>query len=97
MQLGQFALQQDVVMVGARNVAGPAGAGAAVIQYLVHGGDHFGILAHAEIVVTAPDDDVLDTVHGVPRGFGKLIDAAITDCRGTRRGRCTVPARHREG
>ena len=58
-QVGQLALELDVVVVGARDVAGAAGAGAAAVQRLVHGGDHRGVLAHAEIVVGAPDGDLL--------------------------------------
>ena len=45
-------------MGGAGDVAGAAGAGAGAVDRLVHGGDHGGMLAHAEIVVGAPDRDV---------------------------------------
>ena len=44
-------------MVGAGDVAGAAGAGAHRASRLVHGVDHGGVLAHAEIVVGAPDGD----------------------------------------
>ncbi len=57
-QVGELALQQDVVVVGAGDVAGAAGAGAAAVERLVHGGEHLGVLAHAEIVVGAPDRDL---------------------------------------
>ncbi len=39
-QVGKFALEQHMVMVGAGNVAGAAGAGAALVDRLVHRRDH---------------------------------------------------------
>ena len=56
-EVGKLALEQDMVVVGAGDVARAAGAGAAFVQRLVHGRDHLGMLAHAEIVVRAPDGD----------------------------------------
>src|SRR5262249_54201296 len=44
-------------MVGAGNIAGAAGAGAHAGRGLHHGADHLRVLAHAEIVVRAPDHD----------------------------------------
>ena len=55
MQIGEFALQQHVIMVGAGDVAGAAGAGAATVERLMHRREHGRMLAHAEIVVGAPD------------------------------------------
>jgi hypothetical protein len=74
-QLGQFALQQHVVMVGARDVAGAPGAGAAVVERGVHGIQHQGALAHAQIVVGAPDRDLLDTVRAVALGLREASGA----------------------
>ena len=53
-QVRQLLLQQHVVVVGAGDVAGAAGAGAAAVQRLVHRGQHGRVLAHAEVVVGAP-------------------------------------------
>ncbi len=70
-QLGQLALQFHQRMVGAGNIAGAAGAGAGAGRGLHHGADHLGVLAHAEIVVGAPDDDVAFALRGVPYRMGK--------------------------
>src|SRR6202000_967783 len=53
-------------MVGARDVAGAPGAGADPGGGLDHGADHFGMLAHAEIVVGTPDHDVARPLRGMP-------------------------------
>ena len=65
-QIGELALQLDQRMIVAGDVAGAAGAGSHPRRGLDHGADHFGVLAHAEIVVGAPDHDVLRPVGGVP-------------------------------
>src|SRR5690242_3567650 len=53
-------------MIGAGDVAGAAGAGADAGRGLDHGADHFRMLAHAEIVVGAPDHDIARPLRGVP-------------------------------
>ncbi len=53
-------------MMGARDVAGAAGAGADPRGGLDHGADHFRVLAHAEIVVGAPDHDIARALRRVP-------------------------------
>ncbi len=58
MQVRELALEQDVVVAGAGNVARAAGPGAAALDRLVHGGEHQGVLSHAEIVVGAPYRDL---------------------------------------
>src|SRR5208282_1102171 len=45
---------------------GTAGAGAHPRRGLDHGADDLGMLAHAEIVVRAPDHDVLRTIRCMP-------------------------------
>src|SRR5258708_8075 len=45
-------------MAVARDVAGPAGAGADRAQRLFHRREDRGVLTHAEIVVRAPDGDL---------------------------------------
>jgi hypothetical protein len=57
-QVGQLGLQQGVVVVGARDVAGAARARAAGVDRLLHRLGHLRVLAHAEIVVGAPDGDL---------------------------------------
>ena len=66
MQVGELALELDQRMVGARDVAGAAGAGAHAGRGLDHGADHLGMLAHAEIVVGAPHDHVARPLRGMP-------------------------------
>ena len=53
-QIGQLAFEHDVVMVGAGDVPGAAGAGAATVDRRMHRRQHLRVLAHAEIVVGAP-------------------------------------------
>jgi hypothetical protein len=45
-------------MVVAGNVAGAAGADTGARRHLLQGGHDLGVLAHAEIVVGAPYDDI---------------------------------------
>jgi hypothetical protein len=40
MQVGEFPLQNDVVVVGARDVARATGTGAALVQRGMHGRQH---------------------------------------------------------
>ena len=58
-QVGQLGLQLDMVVRGAGDVARAARAGAGGVERRVHGGEHGGVLAHAEIVVGAPHGDGL--------------------------------------
>jgi hypothetical protein len=57
-QIGKFALEQQMHMVVAGDVADSAGAGADRPQRLFHRRQHRRVLAHAEIVVGAPDGDL---------------------------------------
>ena len=66
MQVGEFRLELHQGVMGARDVAGAAGAGADPGRGLDHGADHLRVLAHAEIVVGAPDHDVARPVRGMP-------------------------------
>ena len=56
-QVGELGLELDVIVRGAGDVARAARAGADRVDRLVHGGDHGRVLAHAEVVVGAPDGD----------------------------------------
>ena len=53
-------------MMGACAVAGAAGAGADAGRGLDHRSDYFRMLAHAEIIVGAPDDDVARAFRRMP-------------------------------
>jgi hypothetical protein len=64
-------------MVGAGDVAGAAGAGAHAGRGFDHGADHLGVLAHAEVVVRAPDHDVARTVRRMPFGARKAAGEAL--------------------
>ena len=73
MQARKLALQLDMVMGIAADIAGAAGAGADLVQRFLHGGDHGRVLAHAQIVVRAPDGDRLRAiVAGKALGVGIL-------------------------
>ena len=76
-QVGQLLLQRPMVDVGAGDVAGAAGAGAATVQRLVHRRQHRRILAHAEVVVGAPDGDVRRAVQAVMGGAGERPGVAL--------------------
>ena len=67
-QVGEFALEQHVVVGGAGDVAGAAGAGAAAVDRIVHRRDDLRVLAHAEVVVRAPDGDVAGALADVAGG-----------------------------
>ena len=67
-QVREFAFELNQRMVGAGDVAGAARAGAHAGGGLDHGADHLGVLAHAEIVVGAPDHDLARPLRGVPDG-----------------------------
>ncbi len=57
-QVGQLALQQHVIVVGARDVARPAGPRATARDRPVHRLDHLRVLTHPEIVVRTPHRDL---------------------------------------
>ena len=58
MQLCERLFQQDMVVIGAADIARPAGAGAALVDGDVHGCEHRGVLPHAQVVVGAPHGDI---------------------------------------
>ena len=66
MQIGQFLLELHQGVMGARDVAGAAGAGADPGRRLDHGADHLGVLSHPEVVIGAPDHDVTRPLRGMP-------------------------------
>ena len=65
-QLGQRALEFDMVMRRAGNIAGPARARADIVERLLHRADHARALAHGEIIVRAPDRHVAHFAGGDP-------------------------------
>ena len=65
-QIGELALKLDQRVIVAGDVAGAAGAGAHPRRGLDHGADHLRMLAHAEIVVRAPDHDILRPLRRMP-------------------------------
>ena len=77
MQVGQFALQQHVIVVGAGDVAGAAGAGAATVERFMHRRQHLRVLAHAEVIVRAPDGDLAGAARVVVLGTGKGARLAL--------------------
>ena len=76
-QVGKLKLEFDQRMVGAGNVAGAAGARAHAAGRLLQGRDDLRVLAHAEIVVGAPDGDFLGPAVGAPDGAGKRAGDAL--------------------
>ena len=66
MQIGQFLLELHQRVMRAGDVSGAARAGAHPGGGLNHRTDHLRVLAHAEIVVGAPDHDVAAALRRVP-------------------------------
>ena len=77
-QIGEFLFKQNMVMIGARNIPGASRTRATVIDGGFHGFDDFRVLAHAEIIVGAPDRYVLALAIGVvPCRAGKIALLAL--------------------
>ena len=75
-QIGQLGLELDVIVGGAGDVARAAGARAGRVDRLVHGGEHGRMLAHAEVVVGAPDGDRPGAAAHIVAGGGKTAAIA---------------------
>ena len=58
-QISELALELDERMIVAGDVASAAGAGSRSRRRLHHGADHLRMLTHAEVIVRAPDHDIL--------------------------------------
>ena len=71
MQVRQLALELDVIMIGAGNVAGATGTCATAVNGLMQGGNDLWVLAHAEVIVGAPDGDIADRVTSMVPGLRK--------------------------
>ena len=81
-KIGELALELDDRVARAGNIAGAARAGADLRRRLDHGGDHLGVLAHAEIIVRAPNGDVLyGAVVAMPAGARKGSPRRVRDGR----------------
>lgn len=76
-EIGKLALELYERMAGAGDIAGPAGSRSQLASSLHHGGDHLWVLSHPEIVVGAPDHDVLRSMRGMPHGIGKASGDAL--------------------
>ena len=74
-QVGKLSLKQDVKVIGAGDVSGPAGARATGVNRLFHRLKDDRVLAHAEIVVGTPNRYVVRSAlpvgEAVMRGEGK--------------------------
>ena len=57
MERGEFGFERDMMAVGAGDVAGAAGACAVLAHGAAGRLDHRRVLAHAEVIVAAPDGD----------------------------------------
>jgi hypothetical protein len=64
-------------MIGAGDVARAAGARAHARRGLDHRADHLRVLAHAEVVVGAPDDDVAPALRRMPVGVREPAGDAL--------------------
>ncbi len=80
MQVRQFLFQQHMVVAGAGNIACAAGTGAALVERIVHGLDCCRVLAHAEIIVGAPNGDLTDFAIDMARRTGERPAFAFEIC-----------------
>ena len=80
-QVGELGLELDVIVGGAGDVARAARAGADGVDRLVHGGEHGRVLAHAEIVVGAPDGDRMSALGPEVLGGGKAPRRRFTSAK----------------
>ena len=80
MEIGEFLLKQNMVVVGARNIPGASRTRATVINGLLHRLNHFWMLAHAEIIVGAPDSHFLRTIGCIAGSAGEITTAAFEIC-----------------
>ena len=58
MQIGEFAPKFDQRMIGAGDIPRATCARAHTGRGLDHGAEHFGMLAHSQVIVRAPDHDI---------------------------------------
>jgi hypothetical protein len=73
MQVRQFLLQRHMVVGGAGDIACAAGPGARAVDGALHGVEHRRVLAHAQIIVAAPDGDP-------PLGSAGLAQQRMWEC-----------------
>ncbi len=77
MEVGKLLFEQDVVVVGAGDVAGAAGTGATLVDGEFHRLGHFRVLAHAEIIVGTPDRDIRRAFGRIARRLGEAALLAL--------------------
>src|SRR5665213_1178380 len=77
MQVRKLSFQFHQGMVGPCDVAGTAGSGSQTTCRVDHRLDHHGALAHAEIVVRAPDRYLPGTAARMPDGARQLADNSL--------------------
>ena len=76
-QICQFLFQQDMVVVGAGDVAGAPCPRAAAIQRLVHRCKDRWMLAHAKVVIGTPDSDLGPSPLAHMGGMGKAARSSL--------------------
>ena len=63
------------MLVVARDITGPSGAGSIGIQCLMHGLQNLGVSTHTQVIVRAPDRNPL--IAGCHVGLWKLLGEAV--------------------
>ena len=77
MEIGDLMFEFDVIARCTGNIARTAGTRARDVDCFMHGGEHGGVLAHAEIIVRAPDRDRVCVRLGEPCRRGKGAALAL--------------------
>lgn len=75
MELRDGVLEFDSMLVVTRDISCATGTGAVLIEGVVHGLEHMLVAAHAEVVVGAPDCDLL--LLGGHVGTGELLGQTV--------------------
>src|SRR5579863_3139707 len=77
MEIRKFPLEENVVVVGAGNIARTTSSRAATVQRFMHRRKHFWVLTHAEIIVRAPHHYVTETAGMMLLRPGKPAGASL--------------------
>ena len=76
-QIGELGFQGHDSTIGAGNIARAAGAGAHATRGIAHGVDYLGVLAHAKIIIRAPDNHVAHSIRSPPACMWKSSSLAL--------------------
>ena len=77
MEIAQFPLQHDMIVGCAGYVTRAATACATLMQGVLHGLEHGGMLSHGEIIIAAPHHHLINAVFVIIEGVGEFAHLAL--------------------